>query len=146
MTTETAETKAVKFDHWCIVELMGHQKIAGKVTEENLFGTALMRVDVPGIEGMPAFTKYYGASAIYAVTPVEERVARAVASSLDTRPVQTWQLQKLLSEPERLTEVEPSRRYDALTEDELDQYRLDEDESGVDVSMPDLDVEGGYGE
>lgn len=108
--TEATESNSVKFDHWCIVELMGHQKIAGKVTEENLFGSALMRVDVPGIPGMPGFTKYYGASAIYAVTPVEERVARAVASSLDTRPVQTWQLQKLLNAPEEAEEYPADER------------------------------------
>lgn len=104
MTTETSDSsKDVKFDHWCIVELMGHQRIAGRVTEQNVFGTALMRVDVPEVDGHPGFTKFYGASAIYAVTPVDERVARAVASSLDTRPIETWRLQRLMapSQPTR---------------------------------------------
>lgn len=94
----TAET--TKFDHWCLVELMGHQRVAGKVTEENLFGAALMRVDIPEIgDGRPGYTKYYGASAIYAITPVEERLARAMAKSFDTRPVEEWRLKRLLPEP-----------------------------------------------
>lgn len=36
-----------KFDSWCIVELFGHSKIAGKCTEENIAGSNMLRVDVP---------------------------------------------------------------------------------------------------
>lgn len=96
--TETSNTQPA-FEHWCIVELMGHQRIAGKVTEQNLFGSALMRVDVPEIDGRAGFTKFYGATAIYAVTPVEERVAVALAKSFDVRPVDEWQLRALLPKP-----------------------------------------------
>lgn len=100
------ETEQVKFDHWCIVELMGHQTIAGRVTEINLFGAAMMRVDVPEQEGRAAFCKFYGASAIYAVTPVEEKIARAVALANDPRPVSEWQLRRMLPEPEPVTRNE----------------------------------------
>lgn len=65
------------FDQWCVVELMGHQRIAGRVTEETLFGTALMRVDVPETSKGAGFTKFYGSTAIYCVTPVDEAIARA---------------------------------------------------------------------
>jgi len=90
------------FAHWCIVELMGHQRIAGMVTEETLFGSALMRVDVPAVEAKhrPGFTKYCGASAIYAITPVEEQIARAVAEAYDNRPVEEWRLERLLTPPD----------------------------------------------
>ena len=36
-----------KFDHWCIVELFGHNQIAGKVTEQAIGGQSFVRVDVP---------------------------------------------------------------------------------------------------
>ena len=39
-------TDAGKKEFWAIVELMGHQRIAGKVSEETIGGAALLRVDV----------------------------------------------------------------------------------------------------
>jgi hypothetical protein len=118
------------FEHWCVVELMGHQRIAGKVTEQNLFGTALMRVDVPEIDGRDGFTKFYGATAIYAVTPVEEAVARAIAKSIDTRPVEEWQLRALLPKP-KYDDADTIREMDAsddhFYDDESEDFE-DEDE------------------
>lgn len=64
-----------KFDHWCIVELFGHQKVAGHCTEENIAGTNFLRVDIPETSKQPAFTKYYGSAAIYAINPVDETTA-----------------------------------------------------------------------
>jgi len=39
----TAET----FETWAVVELFGHVRMAGRVTEQELFGSKLGRVDVP---------------------------------------------------------------------------------------------------
>ncbi len=36
---------------WAIVELMGHVKLAGKLTEEEKFGTKMGRLDIPAGEG-----------------------------------------------------------------------------------------------
>lgn len=36
-----------KFDHWCIVESFGHERIAGRVTEQTIGGCSFIRVDVP---------------------------------------------------------------------------------------------------
>jgi hypothetical protein len=55
-----------------IVELMGHQVIAGRVTEEEHVGTKMLRVDVPEVNGHSAFTKFFGGSAVYAITPTNE--------------------------------------------------------------------------
>ena len=43
-----------KFDQWAIVELMGHVKLAGRVTEEKRFGVEMGRIDIPQEDG--AFT------------------------------------------------------------------------------------------
>ncbi len=45
MTEQTQQ----KFENWCLVELFGHQQIAGWVTEATIGGCALVRVDVPAI-------------------------------------------------------------------------------------------------
>ena len=79
------------FNQSCIIELFGHSKIAGNCTEENIAGTNMLRVDVPETKTQPAFTKYYGSSAIYAINPVDETTARMAAESIQAAPVNIWQ-------------------------------------------------------
>jgi hypothetical protein len=66
--------QATKFDEWAIVEVMGRQTFAGRVTEQIFGGTSFVRVDVPAVNGTPAFTKLIGAGSIYAITPTTEEV------------------------------------------------------------------------
>jgi hypothetical protein len=84
-----------KFDLWCLVELFGHSKIAGKCTEQNIAGSNMLRVDVPETSRSGAFTKYYGAGAIYAINPVTEAVARTFAESLNVAPINSWDVKKM---------------------------------------------------
>jgi hypothetical protein len=75
------------FEKWAVVEVMGHLQLAGKVSEENLFGTVLMRVDVPDETQADGFyTRYFGGSSIYSLTPCTEEVARAVAAQRTRKP------------------------------------------------------------
>ena len=78
------------FEGWCIVELFGHQQIAGLVQEQAIGGASFVRVDVPAVEGGEAFTKLYGAGAIYAITPTTEEIARIAAARLRIRPVSPY--------------------------------------------------------
>jgi hypothetical protein len=81
-----------RFEQWCIVELFGHQKLAGVVSEAQIGGCSFIRVDVPEMHGQPAFTRFYGEKAIYSITPVSEEVARAAMDYLRVRPVATYML------------------------------------------------------
>lgn len=83
-----------QFDLWCIVELFGHSKIAGRCTEQNIAGTNMLRVDVPETKGSPAFTKLYNHGAIYAINPVTEEVARHIAESLNNKPIESWDIKQ----------------------------------------------------
>jgi hypothetical protein len=83
------------FDQWCIVELFGHNQIAGRVTEQSIGGLSFVRVDVPQTRKRDPFTKFYGGGAIYAITPVEPSVAQAMAEGLDTVPIETWRLKTI---------------------------------------------------
>ncbi len=85
-----------KFDLWCIVELFGHTKIAGKCTEQNIAGTNMLRVDVPETERQPAFTRFFGSSAIYAINPVDETSAKFFAQQLEVKPIQTYDVKEML--------------------------------------------------
>lgn len=79
-----------KIDTWALLELFGHQKIVGKVTEHELGGTAMLRVDVPGVEGQEPFTKFYGPSAIFSLTPISEAVGLALAKRLRADPISVY--------------------------------------------------------
>ena len=75
------------FESWAIVELFGHSRIAGKVSEQVIAGDTFLRVDVPEVDGEAEFTRFYGASAIYSITPTTEGVARQAVAVLQARPV-----------------------------------------------------------
>ena len=90
-----AANENASFDQWAIVELMGHQVIAGRVTEMLIGGTVFLRVDVPevpprpiggGTGGQPAFSRLLSASAIYAINPVDEETCRAYVQSRPPSP------------------------------------------------------------
>lgn len=78
------------FDGWAIVELFGHAKIAGLCSEQPLAGTNMLRVDVPTLDGRPAFTRFFGGGSIYAITPTDERTALIALSHIQPRPVDRW--------------------------------------------------------
>ena len=53
-----------QFNHWAIVEVFGHNRFAGRVSEETVGGCSFVRVDIPKTDGGPAFTKLFGQGAI----------------------------------------------------------------------------------
>lgn len=83
------------FHQWAIVELFGHQRMAGCVTNEAVGGCNFVRVDVPETSGRPAFTRLLGQGAIYAINIVSEDVARAAADSFRAEPVSVFDLPQL---------------------------------------------------
>ena len=81
---------ADNFSNYCIVELFGHQKIAGMVTEQVIAGQGFVRVDVPETKRFPAFTRLFGSGAIYSITPVDEQTAKSAAENIYIEPVQVY--------------------------------------------------------
>ena len=57
-----------KFDQWAVVELFGHQQIAGRVTEASIGGCSFLRVDVPDQPAIPAHDYYAERPALPAYT------------------------------------------------------------------------------
>lgn len=87
-----------KFDLWCVVELFGHSRIAGRCTEQNVAGTNMLRVDVPDTSNQPGFTRFLSSGAIYAINPVSEEVARQMAENLQIQPVNIWDVNHLVDQ------------------------------------------------
>ena|SRR5579871_3085718 len=105
-------------DQWAILELMGHVRLAGRITEEERFGCKLGRIDIPrgpkadclackgtGLVGDKAqshrcqmpdcngfTTQYFSGSSIYRLTPTTEEIARRVAVTGQPEPVHPWTL------------------------------------------------------
>lgn len=104
-----------KFDQWALIEIMGHRRLAGKVTEESIAGVALLRVDVPAVDPQPAFTTYVGASAIFSLTPVSEEIATAHAKSFRATPIMVYEIQRqLLPSPAAVGGRDDDEDYDDI--------------------------------
>ena len=94
------ETKASAFEGWAILELMGHRRLAGYLSDAVVGGVALLRIDVPnndwkpGVDGSQEWvaTQCYSGASIYCITPTTEAIARKVATSCHPAPVTAWEL------------------------------------------------------
>jgi hypothetical protein len=104
-TRDTKETELAPdhFESWAIVEIFGHQKYAGRVSEFALGGCNFVRVDVPELPARkrrsqyerdtpasPAFTKLFGQGAIYSITLVSEAICRAAADQIRPEPINVY--------------------------------------------------------
>ena len=122
------------FSQWCILELMGHRRLAGLVTEATLAGGSFLRIDIYGEEpddgGMvaggiaqpadpdePIVTQFYSPSSVYAITPTTETICRRMGMKFRPQPVSEWDL---LPSPERATATAHSGAFDP--DDDEDPY------------------------
>jgi hypothetical protein len=87
---------AEKFEQWAVVELFGHQVIAGMVSEQVIGGQGFVRVDVPAVNSNAAFTKFYGAGAIYAISPCDEAAVMGAVARIQPKPIQMFVYARLL--------------------------------------------------
>jgi len=78
------------FSQWASVELMGHQRVVGRCSEEMIAGHPMLRVDIP--DGEAFSTRYYGSSAIYCLTVISEDVARKICGRISQQPSFAWDL------------------------------------------------------
>ena len=64
-----------RFAEWAILELMGHRRLAGFVSDVEIAGTTFFRLDVH-TEHEPITTQFYSPAAVYCITPATEAIAR----------------------------------------------------------------------
>ena len=111
------ETTKETFEGHCILELMGHRKLGGYVKEQEIAGHGFLRIDIPGPDGAAIATQFYSPSAVYAITPTTEEMARAVATRYQPEPVQRWELPPPREEPYRYPEADRDNDDPAEIED-----------------------------
>lgn len=84
----TADKNAEPFVAWALVELFGHTRMVGKVSEATIGGCNFVRVDVPEHNDRPGFTRFLGNGAIYGITVMTEESARALMDRIHIdRPI-----------------------------------------------------------
>jgi hypothetical protein len=107
-----------KFEQWATVELFGHSRIAGLISEQTIGGCSFLRVDVPATDETPAFTKLYGNGAVYAISFVKEEIARAAVKAYRVRPVSEYEIPELRQL--RLPSTAPEVDYDHEDQEDYD--------------------------
>jgi len=86
---------------WGILELMGHVRLGGLISEEEKFGVKMGRIDVPVEESF--VTQYFGGSSVYRLTPCTEEVARAVAKHSSVQPIHSYEMPQIEAAKRGLT-------------------------------------------
>jgi hypothetical protein len=112
------QTDSQPFGEWCVVELLGHRRLAGYVQEVQLAGTGFLRLDIPPAGDDPGRTQFIAPGSVYALHPVGEETARRAAGAWRPAPVQRWELPA----------TPPSREDIADLDDELNDEGEDDDE------------------
>lgn len=92
---------------FAVVELFGHARIAGAVSEQTFGGCTMVRVDVPELNvtveeyvsgqgyvkqarTIPAHTRSFGPGAIYAISWCDEATAVAAARDIQHEPLKLY--------------------------------------------------------
>ena len=110
MTSNPSQADSpLAFDEWCILEIMGHQRYAGRVTEHTIAGASFLRIDIPAVEDQASFTKLFSASSVYAITPTTQELATALASKLKNTPISVYDLPEAMRA--KLQSVKPRPIY-----------------------------------
>lgn len=89
-----------EFKQWAVLELMGHRRLGGLVTEAVIAGSAFIRIDIHIQESLigndVVTTQFYSPASVYSIIPVGELEARAVAQYNRAEPVSRWEMPKVL--------------------------------------------------
>lgn len=84
-------SESFTFDGWADIQFMGHRRLIGKVRTDQIGGTAIFVVETPNdTDGFD--TEIYAASALYALRPISEQIARAIAKRINPAPVNPYEL------------------------------------------------------
>jgi hypothetical protein len=83
-----------KFEQWAILELMGHRRLAGIVTDSEIGGGSFIRIDMPMKDGSTS-TQFYSPGAVYCITPTTEEIARKMSLAYQPEPVSQWEFKQL---------------------------------------------------
>lgn len=77
---ETIET-------WAYIEIMGHSKVAGRVSERKVGVSVMLQVDVPKFDEGFSHTEIYSPASIFSIKPTTEEWCRSFVKARINYPV-----------------------------------------------------------
>ncbi len=86
MESETTSPE-VSLDTWAVVELFGHTRVAGKISNVSIAGCGFIRVQVPAHKNVPAYTRDIAPKAVYALNPCDEAAVMSALGHCSESPV-----------------------------------------------------------
>lgn len=107
-----------------VVELFGHTKIAGMVSEHAFGGSTFVRVDVPETAVSGAFTRMFHPNAVYAFNPCTEEVMLSMAAKYTQLPVTPFDIRSAAT---KMLAADADSREDLRDEFGLHEQENDDD-------------------
>jgi len=114
---------------FAVVELFGHARIAGSISEQSFGGSTFVRVDVPEVRfeevdydiktpdgyarkvrTIPGHTRSFGPGAIYSINWCDEHAAKAAAHGIKHEPINPYSAIKAMEQIEKLQPSLPAPR------------------------------------
>jgi hypothetical protein len=92
-----------KFEIFALINLFGHNQLAGKVTVLPLGAATLLRVDVPKTKLIPEFTRFINPTAIYSMDPVTEELMQARAEMIKAQPIDVYDIRAVVKNLKELS-------------------------------------------
>lgn len=75
-----------------VLELMGHRRLFGYLSEVEVAGSSFLRIDMPTNSDGEQVTQLYSPSAVYAITPTSDEIVQSMAPANSPKPVCRFEL------------------------------------------------------
>ncbi|MDN3689079.1 hypothetical protein [Cyclobacterium jeungdonense] len=85
-----------KFETTALIELFGHTRMAGTVSEQTIGSATFIRVDVPETKSNASFTRFLHPNSIYAINPITVEVMQHLADDMQVKPVNAWDIREIV--------------------------------------------------
>ena len=122
------ETKG--FEGPAIVELLGHRRLVGYVTEAQIAGMTFLRIEIP-VTDHETMTQYYNPASLYGLTPCDEDTVELEARETTVEVVNRYRLRPIIEretqawmETERERYADLQKRFDRLSKNFDEQYGM----------------------
>lgn len=84
-----------KQEMFALVELFGHTKIAGRISDHAVGSSMFVRIDVPETKTVKQFSRIINPSAIYSITPVSEVICNEMANIFRVEPLNVFEINSI---------------------------------------------------
>jgi hypothetical protein len=110
--------------------MMGHRRLAGKLSTQKVAGASFLRIDIPAKQGTAvetefSATQFINPTSIYAMHPTTEEVARSVAARIQPEPVTAFDVKALLPGPaaQEVSSNQPPKQFAFYEDDDGEDYK-----------------------